>query len=432
MTGATSARTPSRRITPTRLRGAPVTRTDRTYQPAATEVRRPIPTWPTAPDAARGLVGAACSGVPAGPEPVRPAVRGRRPCYTPAVLDTSGRGPRTRRSAIALAGRIGRPERRPSDRSDGNTGDVYLDPRPAGSGIFDSGGALGGRCVRWRLRRSLTHPGVRSLACSPAAFASTAQRRRFSVPNPGPGRSPDGRRLMPATVIVGLQWGDEGKGKTTDFLAEQVAMVVRYQGGDNAGPHGGQRRRGVQAPADAVGRALPAHHVGHRQRRRGQPGDAHRRARHARGARHRRVAGPGQPQRARDHAVPRRARSGQRGPARVGQGRHDRSRDRTDLRRSRLAPRPADGGPPRSGGAARADRTRSSPTRTSLLGAMGRPDLRGRPARRPGDWPGAIGCATTSTTRRGWSRRRSRAASTSCSRAPRARCSTSTTGATRT
>ena len=40
---------------------------------------------------------------------------------------------------------------------------------------------------------------------------------------------------MPATVIVGLQWGDEGKGKTTDWLAENVAMVVRYQGGDNAG-----------------------------------------------------------------------------------------------------------------------------------------------------------------------------------------------------
>jgi adenylosuccinate synthase len=43
------------------------------------------------------------------------------------------------------------------------------------------------------------------------------------------------RPLMPATVIVGLQWGDEGKGKMTDFLAEQVEMVVRYQGGDNAG-----------------------------------------------------------------------------------------------------------------------------------------------------------------------------------------------------
>jgi len=40
---------------------------------------------------------------------------------------------------------------------------------------------------------------------------------------------------MPATVIVGLQWGDEGKGKATDFLAERVRWVVRYQGGDNAG-----------------------------------------------------------------------------------------------------------------------------------------------------------------------------------------------------
>ena len=40
---------------------------------------------------------------------------------------------------------------------------------------------------------------------------------------------------MPASVVVGLQWGDEGKGKTTDLLAESVGFVVRYQGGDNAG-----------------------------------------------------------------------------------------------------------------------------------------------------------------------------------------------------
>ncbi len=40
---------------------------------------------------------------------------------------------------------------------------------------------------------------------------------------------------MAATVVVGLQWGDEGKGKTTDLLAESVSHVVRYQGGDNAG-----------------------------------------------------------------------------------------------------------------------------------------------------------------------------------------------------
>ena len=40
---------------------------------------------------------------------------------------------------------------------------------------------------------------------------------------------------MPATVICGLQWGDEGKGKATDLLAATVSTVVRYQGGDNAG-----------------------------------------------------------------------------------------------------------------------------------------------------------------------------------------------------
>jgi adenylosuccinate synthase len=40
---------------------------------------------------------------------------------------------------------------------------------------------------------------------------------------------------MPASVICGLQWGDEGKGKVTDLLSGDVALVVRYQGGDNAG-----------------------------------------------------------------------------------------------------------------------------------------------------------------------------------------------------
>jgi adenylosuccinate synthase len=40
---------------------------------------------------------------------------------------------------------------------------------------------------------------------------------------------------MPAHVIVGTQWGDEGKGKATDLLADDVQYVVRYQGGNNAG-----------------------------------------------------------------------------------------------------------------------------------------------------------------------------------------------------
>ncbi len=40
---------------------------------------------------------------------------------------------------------------------------------------------------------------------------------------------------MPATVVVGTQWGDEGKGKLTDLLAGEMDLVVRYQGGHNAG-----------------------------------------------------------------------------------------------------------------------------------------------------------------------------------------------------
>ncbi len=40
---------------------------------------------------------------------------------------------------------------------------------------------------------------------------------------------------MPGTVITGAQWGDEGKGRFTDYLAERSDFVVRYQGGHNAG-----------------------------------------------------------------------------------------------------------------------------------------------------------------------------------------------------
>src|SRR6059036_3000812 len=40
---------------------------------------------------------------------------------------------------------------------------------------------------------------------------------------------------MPSIVIVGAQWGDEGKGKITDLLAERADVIVRFQGGNNAG-----------------------------------------------------------------------------------------------------------------------------------------------------------------------------------------------------
>ncbi|RIK35558.1 MAG: adenylosuccinate synthase [Chloroflexi bacterium] len=40
---------------------------------------------------------------------------------------------------------------------------------------------------------------------------------------------------MPVTAVVGAQWGDEGKGRIIDYLAQQADVVIRFQGGDNAG-----------------------------------------------------------------------------------------------------------------------------------------------------------------------------------------------------
>ena len=72
---------------------------------------------------------------------------------------------------------------------------------------------------------------------------------------------------MPATVIVGAQWGDEGKGKIVDLLAQHSDVVCRYNGGPNAGhtivvdgetfklrqmPSGIVAREGVRASAPAA------------------------------------------------------------------------------------------------------------------------------------------------------------------------------------
>ena len=167
-------------------------------------------------------------------------------------------------------------------------------------------------------------------------------------------RQMSGRNAMPAIVLIGAQWGDEGKGKATDLLGGRVQWVVRYQGGNNAGhtvvlPNGenfalhlipsgiltpgvtnvigngvvvdpgvlltelkGLEDRGVdtvaaadlrrRAPADAVSR-------GHRQGDRalhGQQEDRHHRPRH-------RALLPGQ-DRAHRHPRRRRARPGLAGP----------------------------------------------------------------------------------------------------------------------
>ena len=61
---------------------------------------------------------------------------------------------------------------------------------------------------------------------------------------------------MPATVIVGAQWGDEGKGKIVDLLAQDADLVCRYQGGPNAGHTivvGGETYKIRQIPSGIVG-----------------------------------------------------------------------------------------------------------------------------------------------------------------------------------
>ncbi len=40
---------------------------------------------------------------------------------------------------------------------------------------------------------------------------------------------------MPNVVVVGTQWGDEGKGKIVDLITDRFDIVARYQGGHNAG-----------------------------------------------------------------------------------------------------------------------------------------------------------------------------------------------------
>ena len=40
---------------------------------------------------------------------------------------------------------------------------------------------------------------------------------------------------MPNVAVIGAQWGDEGKGKIVDWLSDQADIVIRFQGGHNAG-----------------------------------------------------------------------------------------------------------------------------------------------------------------------------------------------------
>ena len=189
---------------------------------------------------------------------------------------------------------------------------------------------------------------------------------------------------MPATVIVGLQWGDEGKGKTTDFLAEQTAMVVRYQGGDNAGHtvvRGDEVFKlrltpsGVLYPhiTSVIGNGVvvnPVTLIDELDMLTARGIDVAR----VRVSRSAHVIMP-------YHVALDRANEARLGGANVG---HDRARDRADLRRPCLATGPADGGPARSRHPRASGSAARCPTRTSCSPSMGSETFEVDAARRRG------------------------------------------------
>src|SRR3954447_10982111 len=80
---------------------------------------------------------------------------------------------------------------------------------------------------------------LRIRALSLSAGGRCPSRGRRHRPRPELGRAPAHRQRercqMPAIVVLGAQWGDEGKGKATDLLGSSIDYCVRYQGGNNAG-----------------------------------------------------------------------------------------------------------------------------------------------------------------------------------------------------
>ena len=154
---------------------------------------------------------------------------------------------------------------------------------------------------------------------------------------------------MPAVVLVGAQWGDEGKGKATDLLGDSCDYVVKFNGGNNAGHtivigSGDDRREVCVAPAPERNPHTDVY-AGDRQRcrrrprravpgdrRAGVPGPRHLQARH-------------QCERARHHALQPHPRQGDRAVPRLPTDRDDRTRHRPDLRRQDVAYRHPHPGP---------------------------------------------------------------------------------------
>ena len=236
-------------------------------------------------------------------------------------------------------------------------------------------------------------------------------------------------------VVIGTQWGDEGKGKIVDWLTESAQGVVRFQGGHNAGHTlviGGTQDGAAAHPVRRAASEGVAIYIGNGVVL--SPSALLQEIGELEAAGVERALAPadlaGVPAGAAD---PRRARPG----ARVGDGRrqdrHDRPRHRPRVRGQDRAPRAARAGPARSRALRRASSKRCSSSTTSCWSTT-TSATRCRSRRR------ATRC---SRSRREIApmvadvagadpRRRARAASRCCSRARRARCSTSTTARIRT
>ena len=155
---------------------------------------------------------------------------------------------------------------------------------------------------------------------------------------------------MSNIVLVGAQWGDEGKGKIIDVLTGAAQIVVRSQGGNNAGHtivHGDQTLR--PAP-DPLGHPPPGQGMCDRQRRGHRPRGARRRDRRsAPGGRGGRQEPAHQRLRAPRPALPPPDRRDPRTAQRQGQDRHDQARHRPGLRRQGRPHGPAHRGPDAAG-----------------------------------------------------------------------------------
>ena len=237
---------------------------------------------------------------------------------------------------------------------------------------------------------------------------------------------------MAGIVLVGAQWGDEGKGKITDLIADDMDFVVRYPGRQQRRAHHHPRRPHAQAAPHPVGIMYP--HItpvignGVRHRPQGAArGDGPPRGR-------RPVDAPAahQLQRAPDHAVPPRPRRRERAPAR--QAARSARRAAASVRRTWTRPRAwacASRTSPTSTSSARSSRRRSPRRTTSSRKVYGLPTytvdeiaeeyLAYAERIKPhiADTSPIINTGARAPT------------SGCCSRARRARCSTSTTAPTR-